>query len=205
MGTEGLRKCCHCEVWFRPRGRNAWHQRFCLKPECQAASKRASQRKWCRKNPGHFHGDMYVKKTQAWRRKHPGYWRPKQAAEACAPPDALQDVLIAQGFASEDVKVFRSCLSDEISRPLQDVLAAQHSALVGLAAMISGEPLQEDIARVLTTCYEQGQRIGPDLWRVGMPWMQPQEVKHERTRTDSAAVAATGSPAVQLGRSPPGP
>ena len=200
MGTEGLRKCCHCEVWFRPRGRNAWHQRFCLKPECQAASKRASQRKWCRKNPGHFHGDMYVKKTQAWRRKHPGYWRPKQAAEACAPPDALQDVLIAQGFASEDVKVFRSCLSDEISRPLQDVLAAQNSALVGLAAMISGEPLQEDIARVLTTCYEQGQRIGGVV-----PWMQPQEVKHERTRTDSAAAAATGSPTVQLGRSPPGP
>jgi hypothetical protein len=143
---------------------------------------------------------MYVKKTQAWRRKHPGYWRAKQAAEACAPPDALQDVLIAQGFASEDVKVFRSCLSDEISRPLQDVLAAQNIALVGLAAMITGEPLQEDIARVLTTCYERGQRIGGVV-----PWMQPQEVKHERTRADSAAAAQTGAPAVQLGRSSPGP
>ena len=197
MSTEGLRKCCHCEIWFRPRGRNAWHQRFCLEPVCQAASKRASQRKWSCKNPGYFHGEQYVRKVQAWRRTHPGYWKAKGAVEACGPPDALQDLLAAQGFGHEDVKVFRNCLSDEISRPLQDVLSAQQHTLVGLASMISGEPLQEDIARVLTTCYERGQRIGgPDLWRVGMPWMQPQEVKHERARTDCAAAAATHSSAV---------
>ena len=69
MGTEGLRKCCHCGIWFRPHGRNAWHQRFCLKPECQVAS----QRKWRRKNPGYFHGEMHVKRVREWRRKHPGY------------------------------------------------------------------------------------------------------------------------------------
>jgi hypothetical protein len=200
MGTEGLRKCGHCGVWFRPHGRNAWHQSFCLKAECQVASKRASQQKWCRKNPGYFHGEQYVRKVQAWRRKHPEYWKAKGAVEACGPPDALQDLLTAQGFDREGVKVFRNCLSEEVFRPLQDVLASQQHALVGLAAMITGEPLQEDIARVLTTCYERGQRIG------GMvPWMQPQEVKHERTRTDSAAAAATGAPAVQLGRSSPGP
>ena len=176
MGTEGLRKCCHCAGWFRPHGRNAWHQRFCLEPACRVASKRRSQQKWCRKNPGHFHGEMYVKKTQAWRRKHPEYWKRKGAVKACGPPDALQDLLIAQGFGNEDGNVFRTCLSAEISRPLQDILMAQHHALVGLAAMITGEPLQEDIARVLTTCYERGQRIGGS-----MPWMQSQEVKHERT------------------------
>jgi hypothetical protein len=171
-----------------------------LEPECQAASKRESQRKWNRKNPGYFHGDVHVKRVRAWRRKHPGYWKAKGAMEACGPPDALQDLLAAQGFGHEDVKIFRNCLSEEISRPLQDVLSAQQHTLIGLAAMITGEPLQEDIARVLTTCYERGKRIG------GMvPWMQPQEVKHERTRTDSAAAAATGAPAVQLGRSSPGP
>ena len=200
MGTDGLRKCCHCGVWFRPRGRNAWHQRFCLEAECQVASKRASQRKWSRKNPGYFHGEQYVRKVQAWRRRHPGYWKAKGVAEACGPSDALQDLLEAQGFCYEDVKVLRNCLSEEISRPLQDVLIAQQHALVGLASMITGEPLQEDIARVLTTCYERGQRIGGIV-----PWMQPQEGKHERTRADCAAAAATGSPAVQLGRSPPGP
>ena len=148
MSTEGLRKCCQCWVWFKPHPRNAYHQRFCAQPECQAASKQASQRKWCGKNPGYFHGEQHVKKVQAWRRKHPGYWKAKRATEACGPPDVLQDLLTAQGFGQEDVKIFRNCLSEEISRPLQDVLAAQQHALVGLASMISGEPLQEDIARV---------------------------------------------------------
>jgi len=200
MSTEGLRRCCHCGTWFRPRGRNAWHQRFCLEPECQAASKRASQQKWRRKNPGYFHGEQYVKKVQAWRRDHPGYWKGKAPAEACGSPDALQDLLASQGFDREDVTVFRRCLSEEISRPLQDLLLAQSHALTGLTAMITGEPLQEDIARVLATCYERGQRIGGVV-----PWMRPQEVMHERTRTDYTAAAAAGSPAVQLGRSPPGP
>jgi hypothetical protein len=171
-----------------------------LKPECQAASKRASQQKWCRKNPGYFHGDQYVKKVQAWRRKHPGYWKPKGTEGACPATDALQDLLIAQGFDNHGVNVFRNWLAEEISRPLQEMMIAQNHALKGLTAMITGEPLQEDIARILTTCYERGQRIG------GMvPWMQSQEVKYERTRTDSAAAAETGAPAVQLGRSSPGP
>ena len=200
MGTEGLRKCCHCGVWFRLHPRNAYHQRFCTEPECQVASKRKSQQKWSRKNPGYFHGEVHVKRVRAWRRKHLGYWKAKGDVATCGPPDALQDLLTAQGFDREGVVVFRNCLLAEIYRPLQDVLAAQKSTLVGLAAMISGEPLQEDIARMLVACYERGQRIG------GMvPWMQPQEVKHERTRADCATAAATGSPAVQLGRSPPGP
>jgi hypothetical protein len=162
-----------------------------LKPDCRAASKQASQQKWCRKNPGYFRGDQYVRKTQCWRRKHPRYWKRKGAEEERAPPDALQDLLTAQGFAREDVTVFRNCLSAEISRPLQDVISAQQHALTGLASMISGEALQENIARVLTACYERGQRIGGKV-----PWMQPQEVNDERTRTDRAAPAATHSPAV---------
>ena len=59
MGTDGLRKCCHCGVWFKPRGRNAWHQRFCSTAACQVASKRASQRKWSRKNPSYFRGALH--------------------------------------------------------------------------------------------------------------------------------------------------
>ena len=200
MGTSGLRKCCGCGVWFKPDARNSYHQRFCSAPGCRAASKRTSQRKWSRENRNYFRGEMHVERVRVWRRKHPGYWKAKEGAASRGPPDALQDLLSSQGFGNKDVKVFRNCLSAEISRPLQDVLTAQQHALVGLTSMITGEALQDDIARVLTTCYERGQRIG------GMvPWMQPQEVKHERTRADCSAAAAAGSPAVQLGRSPVDP
>jgi len=167
MSTLGRRKCCHCGTWFRPHPRNAYHQQFCSKTECRAASKRASQQKWCRKNPSYFRGDLYVKKTQAWRRKHPGYWRKEGGERDTGPPDALQDLLSTQGFDNKGVTILRNCLHEEISRPLQDLLTAQGHALVGLTAMISGEPLQEDIARVLAVCYDRGQRIG------GMaPWMK---------------------------------
>ena len=211
MGTKGLRKCCHCGVWFKPQGCNAYHQRFCPKPECQAASKQASQQKWCRKNPGYFHGDIQVKRVQAWRRLHPGYWKKEDAAGASGQRDALQDLLLAQGFDAQGVMTLRNCLLAEISQPLQDVLAAQNSTLVGLASMICGEPLQEDIVRVLRACYERGRHIGGRV-----PWMNKppacaatgtadREVEHERTRVDSAAAETQDSAAVQLGRSPPGP
>ena len=199
MSTKGLRKCCNCGIWFRPHPRNAYHQRFCSKAECQAASKPASQQKWHRKNPGYFHGEQYVKKVQAWRREHPGYWRKKPAERCRKPPDALQDLLMTQGFDNKEVTTFRNCLAEEISRPLQDVLSAQSHALVGLTSMISGEALQEDIARLLTTCYERGQRIGGVV-----PWMREKEVSDEGTRTGIAETAATHSATVQLGRSPPG-
>jgi hypothetical protein len=141
-----------------------------------------------------------VKRTQDWRRKHLGYWKKKAEVPQTGPPDALQDLLLEQGFDNEGVKSFRICLEQEISRPLQDVIVAQRHAIVGLTAMITGDELQEDIASVLTTCYHRGQRIGGI-----MPWMKPQEVKHERTRSNSAAETATHSGAVQLGGSQAGP
>jgi len=170
-----------------------------LKAECQAASKRVSQQKWHRKNPGYFHGEQYVKKVQAWRREHPGYWRKEPVQRCRESPDTLQDLLTTQGFDDKGVTTFRNCMEEEISRPLQDLLSAQGHALVGLTAMISGEPLQEDIAQLLTTCYERGQRIGGVV-----PWINKQEVSDEGTRTGITETAATHSAAVQLGRSPPG-
>jgi hypothetical protein len=65
--------------------------------------------------------------------------------------------------------------------------------------MITGDALQEDIAQVLTSCYERGQRIGGVV-----PWMNKQEVSNEGKRTGIAETAQTHSAAVQLGRSPPG-
>jgi len=138
MSTRGLRKCCHCWTWFRPDPRNAYHQEFCSQAECRVASKRASQQKWCRKNPGYFRGEQHVKKTQAWRREHPGYWRKQAEKPGRQPPDTLQDLLTAQGFDVQGVKAFRICMAEEISRPLQDLLSAQTHALVGLTAMIRG-------------------------------------------------------------------
>ncbi len=200
MSTTGLRRCCHCGSWFTPHPRNAYHQRFCAKPGCRAASKGASQRKWCRKNPRYFRGEHHVNRVRAWRQEHPGYWKRQGAREGLPEGGALQDVLSSQPIDEQLVKVLRDRLSEEIARPLQDVLIAQQHALVGITCMITGGALQDDIARVLTSCYERGQRIGGIV-----PWMRRQEVSDERAGTDHASATATHPIAVQLGGSPSGP
>lgn len=203
MGTRGLRKCCHCGVWFRPHPRNTYHQRFCTKGECRAASKSASQHKWLRKNQQYFRGERAVDRVQQWRRDHPGYWIKKAAGQSGKSSGALQDLLISQHVDNELVNAIRNRLVPEISLPLQDLLTVQQLTLVGLTCMITGDALQEDIAQVLASCYERGQRIGGsgDLWRGAMR-MHKQEVSYEGTRSYSTEAAHPA--AVQLGRSPPG-
>ena len=53
-------RCRHCgECFFLCKYNWPW-QRYCTKPECQAASKMASQAKWLSWNPGHFRGPWNV-------------------------------------------------------------------------------------------------------------------------------------------------
>jgi hypothetical protein len=137
--------------------------------------------------------------VQAWRQRHPGYWRRAGAVEPSQPELALQDVCVPQPLDEQLVHALSNRLSMEIAAPLQDVLRAQQHALVGLTALMTGGALQEDIAAVLLACYERGQRIG------GMvPWMRSLEVGHAKATVDSAAAAPAHSAAVQLGGPPVG-
>ena len=191
MSTQGLRRCCHCGVWFTPHPRKAGRQRFCPKPECRVASKRASQGSWCRKNPSYFRGERSVERVRTWRLAHPNYW--KRTRSPPGPPNegALQDLVIQQPIATEGINTLRDQLIREISLPLQDLMTAQQHTLVGLTSMMTGDALQEDIARTLVACYERGQRIGGM-----MPWLRPQEFRHERTHTDCSATTAADTATV---------
>ena len=66
------RKCRGCEEWYLPQPHNAYHQRYCTAPACRKKSKRASQRKWLRKNPGQHSGRANVFRVQTWREQTPG-------------------------------------------------------------------------------------------------------------------------------------
>jgi hypothetical protein len=200
MSTSGRRKCCHCGGWFKPDPRNRQRQKFCRASECRLASKRKSQLKWTSKNKDYFRGEEAVKRVQAWRQMHPGYWRGTTARGAGDDSELLQDPLILQSAEAETVNSLRKRLEADISRPLQDLLIAQQHALVGLTVMMVGDALQDDIVAILGACYERGRRYDGVV-----PWSAKQETSNERTRTDHAAVAATHSDTVQLGRSSTGP
>ena len=61
------KKCEFCGRFFVPDRRVGNRQRACSQPDCKAARKKASQKKWVSGEPGYFHGRYpYVKE---WRQK----------------------------------------------------------------------------------------------------------------------------------------
>lgn len=81
------RRCRCCKEFFSADYRNAQTQLYCGKPECRKASKKASQRLWTLKNPGHFKGGEHIERVQQW------------------PP-----LLVLSGCQSEDEKRTRTLL-----------------------------------------------------------------------------------------------
>jgi hypothetical protein len=150
MGCGERRKCKCCRKLFRPDPRNRRHQYYCSAPACRAASKAASQARWLAKpeNQNYFRGPVHVARVQAWRSRHPGYWRKGRHADP-----ALQDVSMAQPIGSADKT------NDIAGSPLQDVLSAQPAVLIGLIAHLVGTPLQDDIVRTADRLL----RLGKDI------------------------------------------
>ena len=73
------KRCRHCSKWFVPDRRNYPKQHYCGKGECRQASKKASQRKWLRKNQGYFSDgperSTNLDRVRAWRAQNPKYWQ----------------------------------------------------------------------------------------------------------------------------------
>jgi hypothetical protein len=150
MGFGERRKCKCCHTLFRPDRRNRARQHYCSAPACRAASKAASQARWRAKpeNQDYFRGPENVARVQAWRSRHPGYWRKGRPADP-----ALQDVLTAQPLDSTEE-------TGEVARPpLQEFLSAQPAVLIGLIAHLTGTPLQDDIVRTAGRLLRLGQDI----------------------------------------------
>jgi hypothetical protein len=75
MDLAKRKTCANCQLPFRADARNAWHQQYCKEPACRAASKTASQQRWCAKpeNRDYFRGPDNVARVRTWREQHPGY------------------------------------------------------------------------------------------------------------------------------------
>ena len=150
MARGDRRTCKCCLKLFRPDQRNRRHQHYCSAPRCKAASKAASQARWLAKpeNEDYFQGPVHLARGQAWRARHPGYWRKSSRA-----PTALKDVSMTQPIG---------CIAETgifVSSPLQDLLTAQPAVLIGLIAHLVGTPLQEDIVRTTDRLLRLGRDI----------------------------------------------
>ena len=150
MAGGNRRKCKCCQALFRPDPRNRHHQRYCSAAACRAASKAASQAHWLAapENQEYFRGPLNVARVQAWRSRHPGYWR--RARRVGTP---LQDLSTAEPVDSPTESAILA------RTPLQEVLIAQPAVLIGLIAHIVGTPLQDDIVHTAGRLLRLGQDI----------------------------------------------
>lgn len=181
--------CLHCKELFLPNYRSGDRQRFCSKPECQKARKRASQRGWLQKpgNENYFRDAENAARARAWQKAHPGYW--KNGARWRR--RTLQDACPKEVALNQEVE------QSSPIRTLQDLCSMQAPLLVGLIAMWSGCTLQDDIATTTRQLVAKGHDI------LGMVPGMNLESLHEKTCSLSGTAPESSAP-VQLDRSPAG-
>jgi len=145
------RKCRHCHELYTPDPRNRWHQKYCSKPDCRQASKRASQQLWLSSAKGadYFKGPEHVARVQQWRAAHPGYGRRAVVTST----DALQDL------CSSQVQGGQSDTGTLTVAALQDLSSVQPALLIGLIASLTGSTLQDDIVETTRRLVVSGQDI----------------------------------------------
>jgi len=160
------RKCRCCKQFFIPDYRNDTRQKFCPAPACRQASKAASQRRWLRKgdNRDCFRSATRLKKIQAWRKAHPGYWRKKKSRSEGTQPLELKSLNPEQ----------ESCnVPGRHLRTLQDPCQIQTSEFVGLISMLTGSTLQEDIEATRRNLLLRGRNILgiklPEINKLSLP------------------------------------
>ena len=146
------RKCRCCNTFFTPDRRTEDRQRYCSEPACRQASKRASQQRWARKygNGDHFRGPDEVRRVQAWRREHPGYWRKQAPASQGTQPVADQQANPVQSSRNA---------TRALPVALQDDCLTENPAFIGLLSMVTGSTLPEDIAATARQLLLRGRNI----------------------------------------------
>ena len=146
------RKCRCCSKFFAPDPRTEDRQRYCSQPACRQASKKASQRRWARKdgNGDHFRGPNEVRRVQAWRRDHPGYWKRKTPSSQSTQPVEDQQANPAQSSRNAP---------RALPFALQEDCLSENPAFIGLISMVIGSTLQEDIAATTRQLLLRGRNI----------------------------------------------
>lgn len=135
MDKSGRSICLHCKEMFIPSP-HAPRARYCSRAVCRKASKQASQTRWLNKpaNRDYFCGPTHVKRVQAWRKAHPGYWRRGKARKRDEP---LQDIV---------------ALQDLVHSPVT-------TALLGFFSVQTGDALQDTVEKTFWNMHSRGQAI----------------------------------------------
>tara|TARA_B100000614_G_C14545091_1_gene491768 strand:- start:337 stop:831 length:495 start_codon:yes stop_codon:yes gene_type:complete len=141
---------------YKPDPRHLKRQKFCIKPECKAASKKYSQQKWLNKhkNRDYFSGPENVARVQEWRRENPGYWkRRKPLKKSSLIEDTLQEMKTGKAIAGKGFSI------DLPQLPLQDLISAKTLVFIGFDTHLNKIALQE----IIDTADQETVKLTPDI------------------------------------------
>lgn len=150
------RRCKNCKKLYKPDPRHLKRQKFCREPECRAASKKYSQKKWLNKpeNQKHFSGPENVVRVQEWRQDNPGYWkRRKPSKKSSLIGDALQEMTFTQTLAGKGSSI------DLIQTPLQDLISAKTLVFIGFDTHLNKNALQD----IIDATDQETVKLTPDI------------------------------------------
>lgn len=182
--------CLCCKKSFFANPHNATRQNYCSEPECRKASKKASQKRWLDKNPGHFSGFANVERVRQWRLAHPGYSRRKVSGDALQ--DFVQPIIQVEQEVIQILPPPPPPLAN-LQQALQDFDIMQLPILVGLIAQVTGLTLQDEIAFTARR-----------LQQFGLDVISAKGAHHDQQVANLSKPCPNCSRAVQLGVSPPG-
>lgn len=197
MKSHQRHKCCCCQELFNPDFRNAHQQKYCSKPECRKASKRASNQKWRAKpeNENYFRGPQAVARVQEAQKLHPEY-RARQKAKRQA---ALQDICSAQVLEStQENDISTVPPASPAKAALQDICTAQPHVFIGLIAHFFDAALQDEIANI----YHLLQKLGEDITNGRSPDEIVKASHLPRADTQRASEIQLGRSTIRAGASP---
>jgi len=181
-----VRKCLCCKTKFSPGPHNKHHQRYCGKQECQAASHRASSKRYRRqqrKDPDYQKNEK--ERVKIWRRSHPGFWKKKNVEKTPEKNEVLRDFVQLENPPEDKV--------------LRDFLLFQGHCLQGLVLQLTGV-LRDDIGSVMNSYYDKSKELCPELEKQ----IYHGGLCHNAKGNHQSGAAATAAGGVRVGRSPPG-
>ncbi len=185
-------KCLNCSEIRPCEPRSRGRQCYCPAPDCRRASKAASQRRWLSRpeNKDYFRGAENCERVRQWRRANPGYWRKKPPPPGDS-PGTLQEIspnpIVTQSVDNELVTERNS--QPGLSGALQEICSLQPALVVGLVAFLTGNVVQDDIARSLRAMLDRGE----DILRT-VPGSPPFPHHEDQTHPVPGTTAARASP-----------
>ena len=149
------KKCRNCGRLFIPNRFNHHHQTYCSNPECRRVGKRASDRKYRKKQSVKL--DFRLKEShrvQVYQKKNPTYWKNrKKDSKKSSEKELLHDFAQVEKLQN-DIAVLR------------DIAIWQGTAFKGLVSYITDEVLRDDIGVSCNRLYDRGKEVsgmGPEI------------------------------------------